>query len=356
MLGRVLLAGSLASLACGACGRVGFDTNDGRQLEPDASTGFEVPLETWTWVDVPGMVCGNGSPTGIMVNLSNRSNHVLLLVEGGGACWEAAPCYGVLVPVAAPHLDGFDASTFDTVRGLFDGNWAMQREDPTSALGDASWVFVPYCTGDFHVGTRVATYDVFGPRSMHHVGAMNFDAMLARISMLSASAVFAVGISSGGYGVQLNLDKIAATFPGAVTHVLADGAPLVPFESSRWGALTTQWQPRFPAGCTNCAAGLDQVATWWKAGLPNASSRHGVIASLQDQAIALYLGLDVGTLDTSTRALGSTMQGTQAAFMIDSTVHTLLGAPTTMTSTQVTLRSWVDAWVTGDPLFSTVGP
>jgi len=351
---RVLLAGLLATAACG---RFGFDEHDPRGTEPDASTGFdEVPLETWTWVDVPGMVCGNGSPTGIEVNLSRRSSKVLLLLEGGGACWEAAACYGVVIPVAAEHLDGFDGNTFESVRGPLDTNWAMQRGDSTSVFGDASWIFVPYCTGDFHSGTHVATYDVFGPRLMHHVGANNIDAMLARIRMLPASEVFAVGISSGGYGVQTNLDRIAATFPAAVTHVLADGAPLVSFEPVRWSTMKMQWQPRFPAGCTACASGFSDVSRWWKDNLPSPSSRHGLLASLQDQAITLFSGNDISVVNNSTQALASSMQGQQAAFVIDTTNHTLLGLPDTKTSTQVSVRTWVDAWATGTTAFKTVGP
>jgi hypothetical protein len=81
-----------------------------------------------------------------------------------------------------------------------------------------------------------------------------------------------------------------------------------------------------------------------------------LIASLQDQGVALFSGYTVPDLITATQALGATMQGQQAAFMIETTVHTLLGEPNTMTSTQVSLRTWVDAWATGGFAFATVGP
>ncbi len=354
-----VLAAGVASVACG---RLGFDAtvgdSDGDAGDPDASTGFPgVATEAWTWIDVPGMICGNGSPTGIAVNLTRRSRRVVLIFETGGACWEAAPCYGILIPATAPHIDGFDATTFETVRPALDANWALQRDDAASTFGDASWVFVPYCTGDFFIGTQVATYDVLGElRELHHEGATNVDAMLARISMLDATEVFAVGLGGGGYGVQLNFDRIAATFPAATTHVLADGAPLVAVESGRWGSLMTRWQPRFPAGCTDCATNLSAAASFLSSALPSPQSRHALIAPLRDQAIALHWGYDETTLSTVTQNLGATMTGPQAAFLYDSTLAGLLDMPNAMTSGGVTVRAFVDGWASGDARFSTVGP
>jgi len=81
-----------------------------------------------------------------------------------------------------------------------------------------------------------------------------------------------------------------------------------------------------------------------------------LLASLQDQAISLFSGNDVGVVVNSTQALASSMQGQQAAFMIDTTNHTLLGLPDTKTSTQVSVRTWVDAWATGGTAFKTIGP
>jgi hypothetical protein len=303
------------------------------------------------------MVCGNGSPTGIAVNLTRRSSRIVIVVEGGGACWEAAACYGIVVPVTAPHLDGFTSATFESIRSVLDTSWALQRDDPASPFGDASWVFTPYCTGDFFTGTRVATYDVFGDlRQLHHEGAASFDAMLDRIRMLPATEVFAVGISSGGYGVQANYDRIAATFPTATTHMLADGAPLVPMEAGRWGALKAQWQPRFPAACTSCATSFSELANHWSAGLPNAASRHALIAPLRDQAVALYFGYDEATLSAAMTTLGNSMTGGQAAFMIDSTLSALLDMPSATTTGGVTLRTFATAWANGAAEFTTVGP
>ncbi len=330
-----------------ACGGTGGDAST-----PDGG------VETWTWVDVPGMVCGNGSPTGFAINPSERSSRLVLLVEGGGACWEAAACYGILIEPTAVHLDGFDARTFASVRAAhLDGHWLLQRDDPASPFADATWVFVPYCTGDFHAGTQTTVYEALGQqRTMHHVGARSLDALLARLAPRAPDEVHAIGISAGGYGVQLAWDRLAAAFPGATTHILADGAQLVRVESARWGALRQRWAPRFPAGCADCASGLDEVAEHWRAGPPPGGGRQALTASLQDQTIALFFGLDPAGLRAASLAIAGGMTGTGAAFMIDDASHTMLAAPGTRTSAGVELRAWVEAWVDGGAAFVTVGP
>ncbi|MBA3452472.1 MAG: hypothetical protein H0T42_05175 [Deltaproteobacteria bacterium] len=323
---------------------------------PDAS-GFDAPAEAWTWVDVPGMVCGDGSPTGIAINPTTRSAKLVIMVEGGGACWEAANCYGIVVPVTSSHLDGFTAQTFASVRpAYFDSSWMFQRSDTASLFGDATWVFVPYCTGDLHAGTRENVYEALGQqRTMHHKGASNMDAMLARIDDLAVSEVFAMGVSAGGYGIQLNWDRIAAAFPGKTTHAFADGAQLVPVEAGRWGTMNQVWAPRFPAGCATCKDRLDNVAMHW-ATAPTGGGRYALTSSLQDGVLALFWGYDGAGLRAVSLPIGTAMTGTRAAFMIDNNSHTMLGAPTTRTSTNVELRPWVEGWASGAAAFTTVGP
>ncbi len=356
----VLLAILLAACGDNGSGNPDGDSRDapGDGIDSSLDGGFDVPLETWTWVDVPGMVCGNGSPTGIAINPSTRSNKLVILVEGGGACWEAANCYGIIVPITAVHLDGFNEQTFNSVRSqFFDSNWMFQRAESTSLFGDASWVFVPYCTGDLHAGTRENIYSALGQmRTMHHKGAMNMDAALARIKDYPASEVFAIGISAGGYGLQLNWDRFTAAFPNVTTHAFADGAQMVPIEFQRWGAMNTAWAPRYPAGCPNCSAAFNNVGAFWRTAPPAHGGRYALTNSLQDGTLALFWGYDAQGMKNASLPIGNAMTGNSASFMIDNNSHTMLGQPNTMTSTNVVLRPWVEAWANGTAAFTTVGP
>ncbi len=344
----------------GSGGDAGADdidaTADTGPLGPDA--GYDIPLETWTWLDIPGMVCGNGSPTGIAVNPSTKSQKLVILFEGGGACWEAAACYGIIIPVTASHLDGFNATTFAQVRPqIFDSSFLFQRSDPASLFHDATWVFVPYCTGDIHAGTQDTVYSALGQqRTMHHRGANNVDAMLAKVGTYPASEVFAMGISAGGFGVQLNWDRIAAKFPNVTTHAFADGSQMVPIESARYGTMNQSWAPRFPAGCNDCSHHFENVAALWRASPPPHGGRFGLIDSLQDGTLSAFFGYDAAGMKTQSLIIGNAMTGSQAAFMVDDNSHTRLAQPATQTSTGVVLRPWVEAWGTGTAAFTTVGP
>jgi hypothetical protein len=305
--------------------------------------------EHWEWIDVPGMVCGDGSETGIALNFTTRSKKLMLFFMGGGACWEAGGCFAIN---GAQHLDGYTAATFEGDRPILDGNWSMQRDDPASPFGDATWVFVPYCTGDLHSGTRVATYDVLGtPRTVAHEGGANVDAMLALVKLLSPSEVFAVGVSAGGFGVQLNADRIAAAFPGVPTHILADSAQPVAWEWQRYGTMQQAWGMRFPTGCTTCPQSLANLSA-----AVQPPGRYGVIGGLRDQVLELYLGLDDGALSSETRAVAATLSGAKAMFVADVATHVQLGSPDEMTSSGISVRQFVTAWATGGGAFATTGP
>ena len=45
---------------------------------PETGDPITAPAETWTWVPTDGMQCGNGAATGIGVNLTDRSDRVMI--------------------------------------------------------------------------------------------------------------------------------------------------------------------------------------------------------------------------------------------------------------------------------------
>ena len=60
---------------------------------------------SWTWVDVPGMGCDDGSATGVAVNPAPGSGAgsggaLFIYFMGGGACWDASTCF--VLNTAAP--------------------------------------------------------------------------------------------------------------------------------------------------------------------------------------------------------------------------------------------------------------
>ncbi|NVB80942.1 MAG: hypothetical protein HOV81_21270 [Kofleriaceae bacterium] len=334
-------------VACGDDGPKG--TTDG--AGSDSGTPITAPNEQWTYVELPGMTCGNGAATGIGVNLTNRSDQVVIFFQGGGACWDETTCFTVK---SAINIEtGYTASSFASEQAAIAAFPLFQR-GAANPLRDASYVYVPYCTGDLHDGENVATY---GARTVHHVGATNADIILSRLhdTRPGADTVWLVGISAGAYGVGFNFGAAHRTWPGAHVHALADSSPLVELEPTRWAAMQASWRMRFPAACTTCMTDLGAMPAALRAETP-AGDRYGLLSNTRDQTISTYFGLTQDQLRTRLLAEQAAMSGDQAAFLVEGTAHVLLGNLSTMTSDGQVLSTWVTQWATGDPAWANAGP
>lgn len=149
--------------------------------------------------------------------------------EGGGACWNAATCnagatYYTEVDVDAKlRMLALGGIHEDAARNPFDG-W--------------NHVFVPYCTGDIHVGDRVHDY---GQRTVHHVGHVNMRAAVAwALEHLPTdpTEVVATGCSAGSLGAVINGPIAFQQYPAARHAVWGDAA---------WGIVTeTMYNQAYP--------------------------------------------------------------------------------------------------------------
>ncbi|HSN28338.1 MAG TPA: pectin acetylesterase-family hydrolase [Kofleriaceae bacterium] len=240
----------------------------------------------WTYVPIDGAQCINGSPTGIGVNLGTSGDLVIYL-EGGGACFNSGTC------PHASHLDGWDASGFDVNIapyniGIFD------RNDDLNPLRDATFVFVPYCTGDVHAGSKPD-----GDGGRHFVGYGNVGLDLAYLLPKSTkvSRVVLAGSSAGGFGALINYDRTAIAFAGKPVYLLDDSGP--PLEDS---VMTPCLQKMFrdmwnldaalPADCTVCTqpdgGGLENALPYLADKYPN--NRLALVTSTQDGTIRSFYG------------------------------------------------------------------
>jgi hypothetical protein len=316
----------------------------------EALAALDAPDGQWTWVEVPGAACADGSPTGVGVNLSAGATDVLIFMQGGGACWDAQTCF---VQRRSIHIEGgYGAGTFagEGERGapMFD------RTNPANPFKGASFVFVPYCTGDLHAGDRVARYELDGQtREVQHHGAKNVAAMLARLepTLRGAKRVWLVGVSAGGYGVQLNYHRFVEALPGAQIHALADGAPLV----SPWGELkqtrADAWSLQTPPGCAGCAtdypALLGHLTTRYPRG------RFGLMTFEQDNVIASYFGYpSVDTFQATVAELlrtGYAPSANARYFLSAGRGHVQIGGLHSRRAVDgQPLVDWVRAWAMGD--------
>lgn len=359
----VLLTGGNGDGGVGADGGVEPDggvTPDGGGQDDggtstDGGTAIVAPAETWTWVGFPDAVCGNGSSTGLGVNPTTRSTDVFIYMEGGGACWDATTCF--TFKTAANLSTGYGAQNFANapLRSAF----AVQRDQATNPFRDMSYVYIPYCTGDVHAGDAIQTYDA-NQHPVHHKGARNVEAYLARLSATfpQATRVFLSGSSAGGFGAQANYERVAAAFPGAEVHVLADSAQMVSPSGSRLAAWRAAWNPTVPAGCPSCDTDFSALPGYLAMSYPN--RRFALLAYDQDDVLRRFFGYSPADFQTQTLSLLSSKYDPYANakyFLLSGTAHTMLGSLNSITAPGgATLNDFVTDWVENDPSWTDVKP
>jgi hypothetical protein len=325
-------------------GSIGGDAASDGSTDSAPSDPFTTPIGAWTWVDVPGMQCGDGSTTGIGVNLSATSNDVLVFFEGGGACWDTNTCFAI---DAAVHITGgFDANTLQADLHYF----PFVRTDPAPQLSAPTYIYVPYCTGDLHAGNNVKVYDA--THTVHHVGSVNTQAMIDRVhaALPNAQHVWVVGQSAGGYGATLNFNRFRTAYPSAELALLQDSSMFITV-AANYGLWQSSWMLQYPPNCASCDHDFRQVIATVTTAEPQ--SRMGLITYDNDTTIKLFFGYglfdsivaQVSSLSAMFYALPNTH-----VYEVMGTDHTMLGN----VNTNMALGAWVRQWASGDPAWANV--
>lgn len=372
--------------------------------ELDAGGPITAAPGQWTWIPVDGAKCASGSTAGFAVNLSDAGQDLFIFLQGGGACWNTGTCvpslvqYGPIcsygtwclydgpggtqptaVYVTAPDpfpRDGGGALPGELAQ--IQANRVVDRSDPTNPFRNATFVFVPYCTGDLHSGRSTRSYPykygAFDPvrqYTVHFAGARNMELYLRKLHLTlpDVQRVWLTGSSAGGYGATLSFERARQEFAGAEIALLADSSPLLP--TYHWNDWHNAWSPELPAGCTDCDAGLPRLMDHLLATYPD--SRMGLLAFEQDHVISWYFygapGLDdilsppVGPYAADLATLEASYDATANGryFVLSGTQHVLwpgygtrladggYSAPRPSNDGGTDLKSWIDAWATGAP-------
>ncbi|MFY0575611.1 pectin acetylesterase-family hydrolase [Cystobacter fuscus] len=194
----------------------------------------------WSKVELPGTTCGNGSQYKFFVHRSTTgSQNLLFFFEGGGACWDYDTCSGRAGVIGAANPNGItdDYMTQFTakyvspiVNGADPGLPFRSRTD--IATKDWNIVYLPYCTGDVHVGNNVATYaDQTGqqpPLTWHHSGYKNSLAAInyAKAQFSNVQKLLVTGFSAGGTATSSSYYFVRRIINPARGYFLNDSGPI----------------------------------------------------------------------------------------------------------------------------------
>lgn len=189
--------------------------------------GFDGPSECKVGepciIDVPGMVCADGTQSFISVNLRPDAKDLLIFLNGGGACWDSFSCgAGFAHNLTRPKR----TVNWESGKGIYDPH------DAKNPLGKEFNVLeVAYCTGDLFAGNRTNNYGTAtNPKLVRHRGYQNVLLALKEAKKMfgEPARVVMVGESAGGIGTYFHLRNLVSTFPTSKKFVLTDGA--VPFK------------------------------------------------------------------------------------------------------------------------------
>ncbi len=172
----------------------------------------------WTKVLAPASCrCSDGTPFHYWTRAGDPEK-VVFYLEGGGACFSAQTCASETATYTV-NLDGDDGPGGD---GIFD------LDNAENPLADHSMVYVPYCTGDLHLGSNQNQYDE--EVLVHHNGYTNAATALAGAAALfpDAKEVVVAGSSAGSAGAPAFGGGAHDVWPDASIAVVADASAAYP--------------------------------------------------------------------------------------------------------------------------------
>jgi hypothetical protein len=266
---------------------------------PDPFADFGEPIDAppgeWSWVAFDDAACGNGAPAGIGVNPGSADAQGLLFyLEGGGLCWDDDSCNQQQFAYFVGS--GFNSADFGIWADTFGGRGVWNRGDADNPFADWHLVYVPYCTGDVHIGNQPST-----DYGVSHVGYANIGSFLHRVvpTFKDVEQVVLTGVSAGGYGAMMNFDRVRTAFSHVPdVNLLIDSAPpftTTYFPQSFQDQLRGAWNAEsvLPDDCpAEVCSDFHAAFVFALDKYPDA--RVGLVSSLEDTTIRFFIGVGQG--------------------------------------------------------------
>ena len=185
-------------------------------------------------------------------------NKLVVYFQGGGTCWDSVTCLYYPYPTYTPEqIETIEMFDYTEGMGIFD------TANPANPFKKWYFVYVPYCTGDLHLGASDTEYPaIMGPisgeysRTIQHRGFVNFQVVLKWIkeNFERPRKIFVTGISAGSYGAIGGFPFIKKAFPRSRVYVLGDAGNGVSSEAFRnvgvfnWDVQVPNWIPGYKDG------------------------------------------------------------------------------------------------------------
>jgi len=351
-------SGSKATVDVGTAPVVSDTTLDAAPVTDAPTTAApdtEVAPAAWDAITAPAdCMCSDGSGFEFFVHKGDPTK-VVFYLEGGGACFD-------------PNTCGPDSNSFKRTVGHDDdladlGTGIFDFANAANPFKDWSVVFVPYCTGDVHIGN--ATTDYGNGTVIQHKGFVNGNAALNATKDLfpNATQLVFTGESAGSVPTPLYAGLGRDLYPSATIKVLADGSGAYPDVAGInavigqfWGTMNAV--PEWPVN-----AGMT-VEEWSLPGLFVQAGKHApdIVFARHDYAFdrtqVFFAQLAGIPADDLVSLIDENEQQIEASgveffsYISPGDSHTVLSRPEFYTETQngTSLLDWVTALVNGQPI------
>ncbi len=167
----------------------------------------------WTQIPLPGAICARGTPYSFFAHPGNPAKLVVYF-QGGGACWSGGTC-----SPGGTFDDSVEADELDAYQGIFD------FANPENPLLDYSFVVIPYCTGDVHIGAADAQFATdAGTLDIAFDGFTDAAAVLdwTYANYTSVEQLIVTGSSAGSIGAVFNAPYVLDHYREARALVFGD--------------------------------------------------------------------------------------------------------------------------------------
>lgn len=319
-----------------------------------APTTVDIASQWETVVAPADCMCSDGSPFQYFVREADPTK-VLFFMEGGGACFSAETC--------GPDSESYKKTAGDGPLGEAAGQGIFDFSNPANPFADYSIVFVPYCTGDVHIGNTTTDYG--DGVVVHHNGYVNGTTALAAMAELfpDVTKLVVAGESGGSIPSPLYAGLAHDLLPNAGITVLADGSGAYPDVPAINALIGSQWGTMNAIPAWPETAGVT-VETWSLPGLFIVAGKHdpAILFARHDYAFdhtqVAFAGLagipadDLVSLIDSNEAAIEATGISQWSYTSPGDAHTVLHKPDFYTETVngVQLVDWVWALLAGDTM------
>ena len=300
--------------------------------------------------------CADGSEFAFWERRGDPTN-VVLFLEGGGACWNAETC----AFTGDGESDFYDWNIPSTESPQSEGG-ILDFANPDNPFADYTFVHVPYCTGDVHLGD--VTRDYSPELTVEHNGFVNSTTAMTHLveNYADADHVVVVGESAGSIAAPVYAGLVADQLPDAQVTVLADSSGAYPDDPDinidilgQWDTFETMPDWQVNDGLTARDWGIPRF--WVQAGLHNPEIVMARFDYAYDEVQTYFMdlaGADTSNLAASIDANEAAIEAAgvvQHSYTATGADHGVVGneAFYTLETNGVALVDWVSALIAGEP-------